>query len=230
MELESIKRTRESECVFSNRPIGTHPTEERRLPTSPSAEALRELTAFSDEITTLLLEPRIGLALSIKKSGFRTYRNSNKFVITSNVCARKRGNAENSVLLPKKSCTSRCRAYGTMCSVMSARDVHWKSRVEKISPSAAIAPMRICPSAHGEQAVEMRPSPQLPGTNKHSGTSLHRRLRRPYRISLPRCGAPIASHREEKAKKTASLRASSADAVLDGVVCSPASSSAAALW
>lgn len=53
---------------------GPHPTEERRLPTSPSAEALRELTALSDEMTTLLLEPRIWLTLSIKKSGFLTCR------------------------------------------------------------------------------------------------------------------------------------------------------------
>lgn len=52
----------------------SHPTEDRRLPTSPSAEALRELTAFSDEITTRLLEPSVGLALSIKKSGFLTYK------------------------------------------------------------------------------------------------------------------------------------------------------------
>lgn len=59
---------------------GPHPTEERRLPTSPSADALRELTAFSDEITTLLLEPRVGLALSIKKSGFLTCQNSSRFV------------------------------------------------------------------------------------------------------------------------------------------------------
>jgi len=53
--------------------LKSHPTEDLRLPTSPSAEALRELTAFSDEITTRLLEPRMGLALSIKKSGFLTY-------------------------------------------------------------------------------------------------------------------------------------------------------------
>lgn len=58
----------------------THPTEERRLPTSPSAEALRELTAFSDEITTLLLDPRVGLALSIKKSGFLTCQGPNRCV------------------------------------------------------------------------------------------------------------------------------------------------------
>lgn len=58
---------------------GSHPTDERRLPTSPSAEALRELTAFRDEITTLLLEPRVGWALSIKKSGFLTCGVKNGF-------------------------------------------------------------------------------------------------------------------------------------------------------
>lgn len=57
----------------------THPTEERRLPTSPSAEALRELTAFSEEITTLLLEPRVGWALSIRKSGFLTCQSTHGF-------------------------------------------------------------------------------------------------------------------------------------------------------
>lgn len=60
---------------------GTYSTDERRLPTSPSAEALRELTAFSDEIRTLLLEPKVGLAFSIKKSGFLTYPRAFKQVL-----------------------------------------------------------------------------------------------------------------------------------------------------
>lgn len=60
-----------------------YPTDERRLPTSPSAEARRELTAFSDEISTLLLEPSVGLAFSIKKSGFLTCLRSIKQVLLS---------------------------------------------------------------------------------------------------------------------------------------------------